>query len=136
MISLPRLGCAIGLGTGRAFCGAVGSDVHREYDVIGEVMNVAARLMQAAGGGILCDDATSQAARAHLRFQALPRIQVKGKADPVAVYRPVEPVRDLASPWAMLGRTDERTQARDPLHAEAHRTPGGLVGAALYACFG
>ena len=51
--ALGELGvrCAIGLATGRAFCGAVGSDVHREYDVIGEVMNLAARLMQAAPGG-------------------------------------------------------------------------------------
>ena len=87
------LGCGIGVATGRAFCGAVGSDVHREYDVIGEVMNLAARLMQAAGEAVLCDAATYQAAQARLRFQALPAILVKGKADPVAVYRPVEPAR-------------------------------------------
>ena len=51
--ALGELGmrCAIGLATGRAFCGAVGSDLHREYGVIGEVMNLAARLMQAAPGG-------------------------------------------------------------------------------------
>ena len=120
------LGCAIGLATGRAFCGAVGGDVHREYDVIGEVMNVAARLMQAAGDGILCDDATAQAARADLRFQALPRIQVKGKADPVAVYRPVEPAREPASPRAMLGRTDERTLLAERLGSLQDGT-GGLV---------
>jgi class 3 adenylate cyclase/tetratricopeptide (TPR) repeat protein len=108
---------AIGLATGRAFCGAVGNQVHREYDVIGEVMNLAARLMQAAGDGILCDAATSQAARARLRFQALPTILVKGMADPVAVYRPVEPLRDLDSPRSMLGRTDERTMLVERLGA-------------------
>jgi class 3 adenylate cyclase/tetratricopeptide (TPR) repeat protein len=120
------LGCAIGLATGRAFCGAVGGDVHREYDVIGEVMNLAARLMQAAGDGILCDDATAQAARAHLRFQALPRIQVKGKADPVAVHRPLEPARELARPRAMLGRGNERTLLAGHLGALQDGT-GGLV---------
>src|SRR4029453_19650783 len=35
--------CAIGLATGQAFCGAVGSDLHREYDVIGEGMNLGGR---------------------------------------------------------------------------------------------
>jgi class 3 adenylate cyclase len=49
--ALGELGlrCAIGLATGRAFCGAVGGDLHREYGTIGEVMNLAARLMQAGG---------------------------------------------------------------------------------------
>jgi class 3 adenylate cyclase/tetratricopeptide (TPR) repeat protein len=111
------LGSAIGLATGRAFCGAVGSDVHREYDVIGEVMNLGARLMQAAGDGILCDAATHQAAQARLRFQALPRILVKGKADPVAVYRPVEPARKVDDPRRMLGRTDERARLAERLGA-------------------
>jgi class 3 adenylate cyclase len=111
------LGCAIGLATGRAFCGAVGSDVHREYDVLGEVMNLAARLMQAAGEAILCDAATYQAAQAHLRFQALPTILVKGKTDPVAVYRPIEPARKVDGPATMLGRTDERATLLERLGA-------------------
>jgi class 3 adenylate cyclase/tetratricopeptide (TPR) repeat protein len=120
------LGCAIGLATGRAFCGAVGSDMHREYDVIGEVMNLAARLMQAAGGGILCDAATYQAARAHLRFQALPAILVKGKTDPVVVYRPVEPTRKVDGPATVLGRTAERTMLTGRLGA-LQEGRGGLV---------
>jgi class 3 adenylate cyclase/tetratricopeptide (TPR) repeat protein len=120
------LGSAIGLATGRAFCGAVGSDVHREYDVIGEVMNLAARLMQAAGGGILCDAATYQAAQARLRFQALPTILVKGKADPVVVYRPVEPARTVDGPATVLGRTGERTMLTERLEALREGT-GGLV---------
>jgi class 3 adenylate cyclase/tetratricopeptide (TPR) repeat protein len=120
------LRCAIGLATGRAFCGAVGSDVRREYDVIGEVMNLAARLMQAAGDGILCDAATYQAARARLRFQALPTILVKGKTDPVAVYRPIEPARKVDGPATMLGRTDERALLAERLGALEGGT-GALV---------
>jgi class 3 adenylate cyclase/tetratricopeptide (TPR) repeat protein len=111
------LGCAIGLATGRGFCGAVRSDVHREYDVIGEVMNLAARLMQAADEAILCDAATYQAAQARLRFQVLPAILVKGKADPVAVYRPIEPAHTVDGPATMLGRTDERATLAERLEA-------------------
>jgi tetratricopeptide (TPR) repeat protein len=122
-----ELGCAIGLATGRAFCGAVGSDVHRAYDVIGEVMNLAARLMQAAGNEILCDAATSQAARAHLRFEALPAVLVKGMTDPVAVYRPVELAGKVDGPATVLGRTSERTMLAERLDALQEGTSGLVV---------
>ncbi len=55
------------------------------------VVNLAARLMQEAGDGVLCDAATAQAARAALAFEALPPVRVKGRADPVPVYRPGRP---------------------------------------------
>ena len=100
--------CAIGLASGRAFCGAVGGDIHREYDVIGDVMNLAARLMQAAPDTILCDAATQSAASSRLRFRALPAIAVKGKAGSIAVYCPLEPARARDRPWTMVGRDRER----------------------------
>jgi len=127
--ALAELGlrCAIGLATGRAFCGAVGSDLHREYGTIGEVMNLAARLMQAAPGKILCDEATYRAARSHLAFQALPAISVKGKAGPIPVYRPVEPARKASTPPAMLGRVDEQAILAEHLRALNDGTSGLVV---------
>jgi class 3 adenylate cyclase len=127
--ALGELGlrCAIGLATGRAFCGAVGSDLHREYGTIGEVMNLAARLMQAAPGRILCDEATYRAARSHLAFHDLPAISVKGKAEPVTVYQPVEPTRRTASPPAMLGRVEERAVLIERLRALKDGTSGLVV---------
>ena len=127
--ALQKLGvrCAIGLATGQAFCGAVGSEVHREYDVIGEVMNLAARLMQAAPDTILCDAATHRAARSRLRFQDLPAIPVKGKTTPVEVYRPVEPARKPDGPGTMLGRGDERAALAERLRALKEHTSGLVV---------
>ncbi len=127
--ALGELGmrCAIGLATGRAFCGAVGSDLHREYGTIGEVMNLAARLMQAAPDTILCDGATYRAARSHLAFQDLPAISVKGKAEPVTVYQPVEPARRTDSPPAMLGRVEERAVLIERLRALEDGTSGLVV---------
>jgi predicted ATPase/class 3 adenylate cyclase len=82
-------GSSVGICTGLAFCGAVGNARRREYTVMGDVVNLAARLMQAARGDILCDKATAAAAGHRVRLEELPAIKVKGKALPVEVWRPV-----------------------------------------------
>ena len=90
-------GIQIGLAKGRMRTGAYGSTTQRTYGVLGDKTNLAARLMQAAADGILCDEAVFQGARSHVAFQALPPIRVKGKAEPIAVYRPKVPVGFPAS---------------------------------------
>ena len=61
-----NVSCSIGITTGRAFCGAVGSDERREYAMVGDVINMAARYMGQAmktKTDILCDKATFQSCR-------------------------------------------------------------------------
>lgn len=43
---------------GTTFCGTVGSTARREYAVVGDIVNLSARLMAAAKGRILCDRPT------------------------------------------------------------------------------
>lgn len=87
--ALARIGvdCAIGVGTGRAFCGDVGSAVRREYLVTGPVMYHAARLMQAAAGGIVVDDATARDASGYFAFSQAESLTVKGRVEPLQVHR-------------------------------------------------
>eukprot|EP01117_Protostelium_nocturnum_P014485 TRINITY_DN5511_c0_g2_i2.p1 TRINITY_DN5511_c0_g2~~TRINITY_DN5511_c0_g2_i2.p1 ORF type:complete len:1733 (+),score=655.57 TRINITY_DN5511_c0_g2_i2:165-5363(+) len=82
--------CAIGVTTGRAFCGDIGTAARREYAMVGDIVNMAARLMVAAKTGILTDSDTFEACKAadELKFERLPEIRVKGKTNPIAVFVP------------------------------------------------
>jgi class 3 adenylate cyclase/tetratricopeptide (TPR) repeat protein len=105
---------AIGVTTGRAFCGTVGSPRRREYTMLGAVVNLAARLMQEAGDGVLCDAATAEGASSAMAFDALAPARVKGRADPVPVYRPGRPSggrlrrREPLRRVPLVGREQER----------------------------
>jgi class 3 adenylate cyclase/tetratricopeptide (TPR) repeat protein len=124
---LRELGVRTGIGitTGRVFCGAVGSVRRREYSLVGDVVNLSARLMQAAPKGILCDAATYEAAQEQLTFEALPPIVVKGKSEPVAIYRPFGRSRVSRSQPPMFGRRVE--QARLAERLEALQTGTGSI---------
>jgi class 3 adenylate cyclase/tetratricopeptide (TPR) repeat protein len=126
---LRRLGVryAIGVATGRAFCGSVGSDLRREYTMIGRVGNLAARLMQTAPDDVVCDGATRQVAEAKLAFEALPPRRVKGVAEPVAVFRPGGERRARARSRSLVGRTHERGLLSERLAALRDGQGGTLL---------
>lgn len=119
---------ALGIATGQAFCGAIGNTQRREYTVVGDVVNVGARLMQAADDAVLCDTSTHDASRGRFTFATLPAIAAKGKEDPIAVYQPRER-RSLPAPTSrpVIGRYAERTRLRQHVAALEHGTSRVVV---------
>jgi len=96
----------IGLATGHLFCGPRGSADRKEYCMIGSRVNMAARLMQAARGGILVDVATWEGARHNLEFEVLPPLKVKGRNEPLPVFRPTAE-RVVTAGLPLVGREPE-----------------------------
>lgn len=76
----------IGLATGNVIMARIGSDVRKEYTLIGDRVNVAARLQAAASvGGVLIDTTTYEASGCKL-FAAPLSLTLKGKMEPEHVY--------------------------------------------------
>jgi class 3 adenylate cyclase len=78
----------VGINTGAAVLGDVGAAERRSFAVIGDTTNTAARLMTAADPGqIVVGRATWDALDGDRRGQSLGSIRVKGKREPVEVWR-------------------------------------------------
>jgi predicted ATPase/class 3 adenylate cyclase len=88
----PRLdfisGVQIGISQGRMRTGAYGAQDRRTYGVLGDEVNMAARLMQHTPvGQILVADGARRLTGDAFAWEFLPPLRVKGKAQPVNVAR-------------------------------------------------
>ena len=84
----PVIPMGIGINSGEAIAGNIGSPEHMEYTVIGDTVNVAARLTSVAGPGeILLGESTWLQVNDHIECDPLPPLPLKGKREPAKVYR-------------------------------------------------
>jgi adenylate cyclase len=82
-----EIGVGIGLHTGEATVGYIGSDRRSEYTAIGDTVNLASRLeSNAKGGQILVSDSTFKAASSSYELVAREAISVKNRVQPVPLY--------------------------------------------------
>ncbi|WP_224364866.1 adenylate/guanylate cyclase domain-containing protein [Hyalangium versicolor] len=85
----PELQIHVGLNTGRVAAGNIGSEKYLQYATIGDATNVASRVCSAASDGEIClAEATFQRTQERSwPLEKLAPVQVKGKKDPLTLYR-------------------------------------------------
>jgi class 3 adenylate cyclase len=81
----------IGINTGEALIGNIGSPLHFSYTAMGDTVNLASRiehLNKAYGTGILVSAATALACGGAVRFRSVGMAEVAGRNETVMLYEP------------------------------------------------
>jgi len=124
----------IGMSQGRMRAGAYGGTNHRTYGVLGDEVNMAARLMMAAQPGqIVVSVAAQRSLSQSFVLEALPPIRVKGKSEPAIIFALVsaQQVQRLASTATaytlpMIGRQEELASITTQM-ARAQQRQGQII---------
>ncbi len=122
----PEIGIRIGLNSGEMRVGNFGSQTRFDYTVIGDNVNLAARLEGLSknyGTDILISQTTKQAVESHFPSQYIDTVRVKGKDIPVRIYTPMRfrEAEERAEEFAVFNRaidhylTRQFSQAHDLL---------------------
>lgn len=138
-VARARLGAPlqirVGIHSGPVVAGTIGAKEQAAYTVIGETVNMAARLQALAQPGhILVSPRVYQQTRTLFEFQEMGTTYVKGIDEPMAVYETVGerpsplPARGLAGATSVfLGRDAELEQLHTLLSAALQDRRGRLV---------
>lgn len=83
-----RIGFGIGIHSGHALVGNIGTEQLMNYTAVGDIVNVSARLQaEARSGEILISDTVAERLSSHLMVEELGQIYVKGRAVPIATFK-------------------------------------------------
>jgi adenylate cyclase len=95
----PPLAMRIGLHTGPAVAGNIGSPEHFHYGVMGDTVNLASRLEQVNklyGSAVMVSEDTARRVEADLVLRPLDLLRVVGRAEPVRIYECVGAPGEIA----------------------------------------
>ena len=129
-----ELGLHLGINTGLVVAGEIGGRDRREYSVMGDAVNLAARLEDASSvGEIFVGPATYRQTQPLFDFELVAPLKLKGKEAPVevrrllrakAVPKPMRGIEGLRAP--LIGREGEMTEIRKAV-ADLERGRGSML---------
>jgi class 3 adenylate cyclase/tetratricopeptide (TPR) repeat protein len=121
----------IGISQGVIRSGAYGGATRRTYGVLGDEVNLAARLMQHASlGEVLLSGRVIERIGVAFNYESLPPVQLKGKRELVPLARLIGPRAALAvgaQRGALIGRAAELRRLRRLLRPLAAGRSAGLI---------
>ena len=138
-VARAQLGAAlqirIGAHSGPVVAGVLGTQQQAAYTVLGETVNLAARLQSAARpGGVLVSARVYQQTRAFFNFETAGTVQIKGLDQPIVAYEAIGdrseplPTRGIAGVSSIfLGHDAELAQLRELSAAFEHDRRGRVV---------
>ncbi len=89
---IPSIKMRIGIHTGPVVVGTVGNDLRVEFKAVGDTVNLASRMEnQAQPGATYISEDTFKLTEGLFRFEGLGQRKIKGKEEPISVYRAIAP---------------------------------------------
>jgi class 3 adenylate cyclase/tetratricopeptide (TPR) repeat protein len=102
----PDLQVRIAVNTGEALVNVGARPAEGEAMVAGDIVNTAARMQAAAPvNGVLAGETTFRATRDAIGYREARAVEAKGKADPVQVWEPLEPIASYGVDVAQRAQT-------------------------------
>lgn len=91
-VSFPSIKMRIGIHSGPVVIGSLGNDLRVEFKAVGDTVNIASRIEGLAEPGTTyVSEDTFKLAEGFFRFEAVGPKSIKGKSEPIKIYRVIAP---------------------------------------------